>query len=83
MKQSTNENNFATKKGIIYVSIDFDVSLKNDLLSSISNIQFKHIKNDITREDMIDINQLEELIKRDLNDTQSYPFMIIAHAGRF
>jgi hypothetical protein len=30
---------------------------------------------------MININQLEELIKRDLNDTQSYPFMVIANAG--
>ncbi len=33
-------------------------------------------------EDMISINQLEELIQRDINDTHSYPFMIIANSGR-
>jgi hypothetical protein len=32
---------------------------------------------------MIDINQLEQSIKRDLNDTQSFPFMVIANAGKF
>ena len=32
---------------------------------------------------MININQLEEFIKRDLNDVQSYPFMVIANAGKF
>jgi hypothetical protein len=31
---------------------------------------------------MININQLEEFIKRDINDTQSYPFMVIANAGQ-
>jgi len=31
---------------------------------------------------MININQLEEYIKRDINDTQSYPFMVIANAGQ-
>jgi len=31
---------------------------------------------------MIDINQLEQCIKRDLNDTQSFPFMVIANAGK-
>ncbi len=30
---------------------------------------------------MININRLEELIKQDLNDSQSYPFMVIANAG--
>jgi hypothetical protein len=35
------------------------------------------------REDIIDINRLEECIKRDLNNTQSYPFMVIANAGKF
>ncbi|CAF1282863.1 unnamed protein product [Rotaria sordida] len=69
------------KKGIIYVPMDFDTNLKIDLTSSLSNIKFEHISNDISSEDMIDINQLEELIKRDINDTQSYPFMVIANAG--
>ncbi|CAF3795091.1 unnamed protein product [Rotaria sp. Silwood1] len=81
LKQITNENNLSLKKAIIYVSNDFDINVKNDLLSSISNIKFEHIQNDITHEDMIDIKQLEELIKRDLNDTNSYPFMVIANAG--
>jgi hypothetical protein len=31
---------------------------------------------------MIDINQLEQCIKRQENDTQSYPLMVIANAGR-
>jgi hypothetical protein len=30
---------------------------------------------------MININQFEEFIKRNLNDTQSYSFMVIANAG--
>jgi hypothetical protein len=34
------------------------------------------------REDMIDINQLEQSIKRHGNDTQSYSLMVIANAGR-
>ncbi|CAF4487866.1 unnamed protein product [Rotaria sp. Silwood1] len=69
------------KKGIIYVPMDFDTNLKIDLTSSLSNIKFEHISNDISSEDMIDINQLEERIKRDANDIQSYPFMVIANAG--
>jgi hypothetical protein len=31
---------------------------------------------------MININQLEESIKRDINDTQFYPFMVITNAGQ-
>ncbi|CAF4437161.1 unnamed protein product [Rotaria sp. Silwood2] len=69
------------KKGIIYVPMDFDTNLKIDLTSSLSNIKFEYISNDISSEDMIDCNQLEELFKRDANDTQSYPFMVIANAG--
>ncbi len=70
------------KKGIIYIPTDFDPNLKIDLMSSISNIKFEHISNDHLHEDMININQLEDLIKRDLNDSQSYPFMVIANAGQ-
>ncbi|CAF3082990.1 unnamed protein product [Rotaria sp. Silwood2] len=81
LKQINNDNSLLLKKAIIYVSTDFDINVKNDLLSSISNIKFEHIQNDMTHEDMIDINQLEELIKRDLNDINSYPFMVIASAG--
>ncbi|CAF1180790.1 unnamed protein product [Rotaria sordida] len=81
LKQTNNENNLSLKKAIIYVSIDFDTNIKNDLLSSISNIKFEHIQNDVLHEDIIDINQLEELIKRNLNDIDSYPFMVIANAG--
>jgi len=59
------------------------MNLKTNLLSSISNIQFEHIQNDLIHEDLIDINQLEESIKRNLNDIQSFPFMVIANAGKF
>ncbi len=82
-KQSINDNNLIIKKAMIYVSIDFDINLKTDLLAGISNIKFEHIQNDVIREDLIDINQLEECIKRDLEDTQSYPLMVIANAGKF
>lgn len=63
------------------MSIDFDIQLKTELLTSIPFIQFEHVPNEVLREDMIDVNQLEQIIKRDLNDQQSYPFMVIAHAG--
>ncbi|CAF2076967.1 unnamed protein product [Rotaria magnacalcarata] len=69
------------KKGIIYIPIDFDPNLKIDLTASLPNIKFEHISNNVSYEDLIDINQLEEFIQRDLNDTQSYPFMVIANAG--
>ncbi|CAF4421389.1 unnamed protein product, partial [Adineta steineri] len=61
--------------------MDFDPNLKIDLTSSLSNIKFEHISNKTSHEDMIDINRFEELIKRDINDSVSYPFMIIANAG--
>jgi len=32
---------------------------------------------------MININQLEQFIKRDINDAHAYPFMVIANAGKF
>lgn len=70
------------KKGVIYVPMDFDSNLKIDLASSLSNVIFQRIQNNIAFEDIIDINHLEELIKRDLNSTQSYPFMVIANAGK-
>ena len=70
------------KKAIIYIPTDFDPNLKIDLTSSLSNIKFEHISTDSSSEDMIDINQLEQIIKRDANDSQSYPFMVIANAGR-
>ncbi|CAF3554175.1 unnamed protein product [Adineta steineri] len=69
------------KKAIIYIPMDFDPNLKIDLTSSLSNIKFEHISNKTSHEDMIDINRFEELIKRDINDSVSYPFMIIANAG--
>ncbi|CAF4137508.1 unnamed protein product [Adineta steineri] len=81
IKQSHKENDFLNKKAIIYVSVDFNNHLKTDLLSSISNIKFQTIQNNVLFEDMIDINQLNEIIKHDLNDTQSYPCMVIANAG--
>jgi len=31
---------------------------------------------------MIDINRLDEIIKRDLNNIESYPFMVIANIGK-
>ncbi len=71
-----------SKKAIIYIPTDFDPNLKIDLTSSLSNIKFEHISNDSSSEDIIDINQLEQIIKRDANDPQSYPFMVIANAGR-
>lgn len=69
------------KKGIIYVPNDFDPHLKIDLIASISSIKFEHVSNDSSREDMINISHLKELIKRDVNDPQAYPMMIIANAG--
>ncbi|CAF2045478.1 unnamed protein product [Rotaria magnacalcarata] len=81
LKQVLHDNDLSIKKAIIYVSIDFDENLKSDLLSSISNIKFEHIQNDLTHEDMIDVQKLEESIKQDLNDAHSYPFMVIANIG--
>ncbi|CAF0842851.1 unnamed protein product [Adineta ricciae] len=69
------------KKAIIYIATDFEPNLKFDLTSSISNIKFEHVQNRNSHDDMIDLQQLEELIKRDANDTLSYPFMVIANAG--
>ena len=34
------------------------------------------------KEDMIDINQLEQSIKHQENNEQSYPLLVIAIAGR-
>lgn len=81
LKVLANESNLSTKKAVIYVPIDFDFQLKAELLSSIANIKFEHVQNDDRHEDIIDVEQLEESIKRDQNDEQSYPFMIIANAG--
>lgn len=82
-QQSMQEKKTSSKKkAIIYVSIDFDVHLKAELLSSMTNIQFEHVPNDVIREDLIEVNRLEELIKRDLNDEHVYPLMVIANAGR-
>ncbi len=53
------------------------------MISSLPNIRFEHISNDNSHEDIININQLEEYLKRDINDTQSYPFMVIANAGQW
>lgn len=69
------------KKAIIYIPTDFDPNLKIDLTSSLANIKFEQISNNNSHEDMINTNQLEEFIKRDINDTQAYPFMVIANAG--
>ena len=83
LKQSIEEKKYSLKKkAIIYVSIDFDVHLKTELLSSMTNIHFQHISNDVIREDLIEVNRLEEIIKRDLNDQEVYPCMVIANAGR-
>lgn len=83
LKQSIQEKKYSLKKkAIIYVSIDFDPYVKTELLSSMTNIHFEHIPNDVIREDLIEVNRLEEIIKRDLNDQQAYPFMVIANAGR-
>ena len=71
------------KKAVIYIATDFEPNLKFDLTSSISNIKFEHVQNRNSHDDMIDLQQLEELIKRDANDTLSYPFMVIANAGKF
>lgn len=70
------------KKGIIYVPNDFDPNLKMDLIASISNIKFEHLVNDHSQEDLINLQQLKELIQRDSNDSQAYPFMIVANAGQ-
>ncbi|UJR20947.1 hypothetical protein I4U23_024056 [Adineta vaga] len=69
------------KKAIIYIPIDFNRDWKIDLTSSISNIRFEHIPNKNSCDDMIDIQKLEELIKRDAKDALSYPCMVIANAG--
>lgn len=83
LKQVPHENNLLTKKAIIYVSTDFDTNLKNDLLSSISNIKFEHIKNDVIYEDLINIHELQQSIERDLQDSACYPFMVMANIGKF
>ena len=83
LKLSHSGTDNATKQAIIYVSIDFDPSIKSDVLSGLSNIQFEHCRNDPIFEDMIDANQLEELVKRDVNDSLSYPLMVVANAGKF
>lgn len=69
------------KKGIIYIPTDFDPNIKLELFSTISNIKFEHVPNNSVYEDMIDLQQLEELIRRDSNESQVYPLMVIANAG--
>ena len=69
------------KKAVVYVSTDFDPNLVAELTSLPVNIRFEHIQNDPLREDLIDVNQLEEFIRRDLNDAQVYPAIVIANAG--
>ena len=73
----------ATKKAIVYVSIDFDPRIKSDVLAALSNIHFEHCQNDPIFEDMVDANQLDQLVKRDVNDALSYPLMVVANAGKF
>jgi glutamate/tyrosine decarboxylase-like PLP-dependent enzyme len=62
--------------------MDFDPNLILDLTSSLVNVKFENIRNDPLHEDMIDINQLEEFIQRDIDDTQKRPLMVIANAGK-
>lgn len=69
------------KKGIIYIPMDFDQNIKTDLTSSLPNIRFQPIANELSHDDLIDIGQLEEYIKRDSNDPHAYPLMVVAHAG--
>ena len=83
LKQHNIENSLSIKKSIVYVSIDFDMNLKNDLLFSISNIKFECVQNDQMHDDIIDCDELEKLIKRDLNNADSYPFMVVASAGKY
>lgn len=83
LKLSAKKSPTVNPKAIVYVSIAFDMQLKTELLASMPNIRFEHVPNDVIREDMIDVSQLEQMIKRDLKDQQSYPFMVIAHAGLF
>ena len=69
------------KQGIIYIPTNFDSHLTTDLTLSLTNIKFERISNDLAHEDMINISQLENFLERDLNNTQTYPLMVIANAG--
>jgi len=69
------------KKAVIYVSTDFDTNLIADLTSLSANIKFEHIENDPLREDLIDVNRLEEILQRDSNDSEVYPAIVIANIG--
>lgn len=70
------------KKAVIYVSTDFDTNLIADLTSLSANIKFEHIENDPLREDLIDVNRLEEILQRDSNDSEVYPAIVIANIGK-
>ena len=72
----------ATLTAIVYIAMDFDPNLIVDLTSSLANVKFEHIRNDPLHEDMIDIDQLEEFVQRDLKDAHCYSAMVIANAGR-
>ena len=82
VQRATNQEiNDSMKKGIIYLPADFDLLLKNDLLSLLPNIQFEHCKSHSQFQDVIDINQLEKLLENHPHQTETYPMMIIAQAG--
>jgi inhibitor of KinA sporulation pathway (predicted exonuclease) len=83
LKHSNLDAQTSGRRAVIYVAPDFDNTLKRDLLTSISNIKFETIRNDVLYEDRIDSDQLSEVLNRDLNDQQSYPLMVIASAGKF
>ena len=70
------------RTAIIYVAEDFDPDLILDLLASISNIVFQHVRSDQQHQDMISVTHLQELIRRDLQNPSSYPAIVIATAGR-
>ncbi|CAF1206945.1 unnamed protein product [Adineta ricciae] len=81
LKQSNFDLETSERKAVIYVSADFDRNLKHDLLTSITSIQFEHVRKDVLFEDMIDVDRLQELVERDSNHSHLYPLMIIANAG--
>ncbi|CAF0768705.1 unnamed protein product [Didymodactylos carnosus] len=80
-KKFSNDNNNTNKKGIIYVSSDFDPQLKDDLLVAIPDVCFTHIQTDLYREDVLNIDKLKQTIINDVDSTEEYPLMIIANVG--
>ncbi|CAF1300729.1 unnamed protein product, partial [Didymodactylos carnosus] len=80
-KKLFNENHTNNKKGIIYVSTDFDPQLKDDLIFTVPNICFSSIQTDLYHENVLNIEQLEQTIIKDIDSTNEYPLMIIANVG--